>query len=267
MADALNRRIHDESIDAALPTVGAARGHRVAQGDVIISRRNDPTNPVHDATDFATTADPVRNGQRWQVFAVDPENQRIAARRLDDGARVAFTGDYLHQHITHGYAVTVHSAQGVTAEVTHAVLGEHTSRNLLYVALTRGRDSNGAYLYERRAGETEHEHAAQLEPGVHVARRGTSHQAAHLVRHIIGNRDDQARTAHDLAAHTHDRGQQLPERVARFAARRAQAVAQRHKAYRQRHEALVQESLAHDQWIERQREHSREQGQGYGLEL
>ncbi|KQH80821.1 AAA family ATPase [Mycobacterium gordonae] len=265
MADALNRRIHDDTIDSAAPTVGAARGHRIAEGDVIISRRNDPTNPVHDAADFAKTADPVRNGQRWRVFAVDPDNQRIAARRLDDGARVAFTGDYLQAHVTHGYAITVHSAQGVTAEVTHAVLGEHTSRNLLYVALTRGRDSNTAYLYERRAGETEHEHA-QEQAGVHVARRGTSREAAQLVRTIIANRDDQARTAHDIAAHTQDR-QQLPERMARFAQRRTQAVAARQKAYRHLCDETVQAALEQDQWIEQHREHSREQGQDYGLEL
>ena len=130
----------------------------------------------------------MRNGQRWCVLAVDPERDRVAARRLDDGARTVFDGDYLHRHVTHGYAVTVHSAQGVTADTTHAVLGENTSRNLLYVALTRGREHNHAYLYERQAGETDHEHADQ-QPGVHVARRGTNRQAAHLVRGIIANRD------------------------------------------------------------------------------
>jgi conjugative relaxase-like TrwC/TraI family protein len=268
MADALNRRIHDDTIDSVLPTVGAARGQRIAEGDVILSRRNDPTNPVHDAADFAKTADPVRNGQRWQVFAVDPDNQRIAARRLDDGARVAFTGDYLHQHITHGYAVTVHSAQGVTAEVTHAVLGEHTSRNLLYVALTRGRDCNTAYLYERRAGETEHEHAAELEPGVHVARRGTSAQAAQLVRHIIGNRDDQARTAHDIAAHTHDRTQ-LPQRVQHLLTGRANAVRSRQRAYRQGVDAILDERIERQRFIEEHlgQDRGHEQGIDYGIDL
>jgi hypothetical protein len=33
---------------------------------------------------------------------------------FDDGARTAFSRDYLREHITHGYVVTVHSAQGVT---------------------------------------------------------------------------------------------------------------------------------------------------------
>ncbi|ASQ85798.1 MobF family relaxase [Mycobacterium intracellulare] len=266
MADALNRRIHDESIDRALPTVGAARGHRIAQGDVILSRRNDPTNPVHDAADFAQTADPVRNGQRWRVFAVDPDNQRIAARRLDDGARVAFTGDYLREHVTHGYAITVHSAQGVTAERTHAVLGEHTSRNLLYVALTRGRESNGVYLYKRRAGETDHEHTAELEPGVHVARRGTGAQAAQLVRSIIGNRDDQARTAHDIAAHTQDRAQ-LPERVQHLLDRHTNAVQTRRRVYRQSIQATVDERIEQQRFINQNLSRDRDQSLDYGLEF
>jgi hypothetical protein len=266
MADALNRRIHDETIDAEAPTVTAARGQRIGVGDVIISRRNEPALEVYDATDIDTPADPVRNGQRWRVIAVDdnPERPRIAARRLDDGARAAFSGEYLREHITHGYAITVHSAQGVTADTTHAVLGDTTSRALLYVAMSRGRDTNHAYLYERLGGETEHEH--NQPDGVHVARRGTSRDAAILVRAIIANRDDQARTAHDIAAETEDR-HQLPDRVARFAARRAQAVAQRRAAYRHWCEEIQDAVLERHQWIEQHREQSRDNNIDYGLEL
>jgi len=67
----------------------------------------------NDATDINKPADPVRNGNRWRVHAVDTtaEHQRIAARRLSDGARTAFSGDYLRHRVTHGYAVTVHSAR------------------------------------------------------------------------------------------------------------------------------------------------------------
>lgn len=266
MADALNRRIHDESIDAQAPTVTAARGHRIAKGDVIISRRNDPAIPVVEATDITTpAADPVRNGQRWRVLAVDPEKHRIAARRLDDGARTVFSGDYLHQHVTHGYAVTVHSAQGVTAETTHAVLGETTTRSLLYVALTRGRHTNHAYLYERLAGETEHEHADQ-QPGVHVARRGTSAEAAQLVRGIIANRDERARTAHDIAAHTQDRAR-LPKRVQRLLDRRDRAVQQRWAAYRNWHGQRVEQALEHQHWLDQHRSRSQYQSLDSGLEL
>ena len=115
----------------------------------------------------------------------------------------------------------MHSAQGVTADSTHAVLGETTSRALPYVAMTRGRDTNTVYLYERIAGEADHDHA-QPTPGVHVARRGTSRDAAHLVRGIIASHDEQAHTAHDVAAAT-DRDH-LPDRVASLLDRRAQAV-------------------------------------------
>ena len=55
-------------------------------------------------------------------------------------------------------------------------------RRPLYVAMTRGRDTNSAYLYERRAGETEHEH--NQPDGLHILRRGTSRGAAQLVRVI-----------------------------------------------------------------------------------
>jgi hypothetical protein len=45
MCDAINRRLHQESIDADAPTVTAARRHRIAVGDLIVSRRNEPTVP------------------------------------------------------------------------------------------------------------------------------------------------------------------------------------------------------------------------------
>jgi hypothetical protein len=104
----------DERVAADGVTITAGREHRLAVGDVIITHRNDPDVVVLDATATETRRPgaPVRNGQRWRVVAVDPEHDRIAARRLDDRAIGAFSGDYLHEHITHGYAVTVHSTRG-----------------------------------------------------------------------------------------------------------------------------------------------------------
>jgi conjugative relaxase-like TrwC/TraI family protein len=149
MADALNRRIHDDTIPADAPTVTAARGHRIAKGDLILSRRNDPTIDVWHTKDESAAQDAVRNGDRWRVAAVDPATGRIAAERLADRGRAVLGADYVADHVTHGYASTVHTAQGVTADATHAVLGENTTRSMLYVAMTRARDANTAYLYER----------------------------------------------------------------------------------------------------------------------
>jgi len=50
MADALNRRIHDDAIPTGAPTVTAARGQRIARGDLILSRRNDPSIDVRQPT-------------------------------------------------------------------------------------------------------------------------------------------------------------------------------------------------------------------------
>jgi hypothetical protein len=160
----------------------------------------------------------------------------------------------------------VHSAQGATAERTYAVLGETTTRALLYVAMTRGRDTNQAYLYERRAGETEHEYAEA--PGVHAMRRGTSHDASQLVRAIIATRDERPRTAHDIAAHTEDRDQ-LPDRVASLLHRHARAVQVRRASYAQWQDATLDQLLERQRWIDQHlsRDHSREQGMDYSIDL
>jgi hypothetical protein len=128
MADALNERIHHERRDAHAPTVTAARGHRIGVGDLILTRRNDPTIDLRSPNGIAGHLDSVRNGNRWRVTVIDPAAVRVAAQRLDDGARTVFENEYLREHVSLGYAVTVHSAQGVTADTTHAVLGENTAR-------------------------------------------------------------------------------------------------------------------------------------------
>ena len=131
--------------------------------------------------------------------------------------------------------------------------------------MTRGRDTNTAYLYERIAGEGDHEHA-QPTPGVHVARRGSGRDAAHLVRAIIANHDEQARTAHHIAAETPDRDQ-LPDRVHR-PARPPRSCRPCPAACLP---ALVDETQEHaaerQRWIEQHISRSQDQGLDYGIDL
>ena len=191
MADAINMRIHSERINDDAPTVAAARGHRLAPGDVVITRQN--TIDIPTRTEHGTDADPIRNGQRWQVLAVDTDHDRIAVRRLDDDAIAALSGDYLRKEVHLGYTVTVYAAQGVTADTCHALLStDAATRSIAYVALTRGRAVNTVRLYDTRAGEADHEHAETI-PGVHTARRGTPAEAAAALRSVLG-RDDRAAT-------------------------------------------------------------------------
>jgi hypothetical protein len=249
MTDALNQRIHRDNIEAGSPTVTGARGHRIAVGDLIISRHNDATIALRNATDQAAEPNPVRNGNRWRVAAIDATTNRLAAERLDDRARVVFEGDYVRQHITHGYAVTVHGAQGVTADTTHAVLGENTTRPMLYVAITRGRETNNAYLYQRA---TEQEYDLDPLPGAHLMDRGTAQHAGRLARAIIAYHD-QPITAHQVAAQTPSAA--LPQRVRRIHDRRASTLQRRRATYQSWHADT--HSFAQAMTTERERHNSR----------
>ena len=135
MADALNRRLHD-TLTTDGPTVSVTRDQPVSIGDIVMSRRNDSTVDVRPGENHASDGvDQVRNGNRWRVAAIDPGTNRIAAERLSDGARAVFDSDYVKAQITLGYAATVHSAQGITADSCYAIIGEGASRAMLYVAM------------------------------------------------------------------------------------------------------------------------------------
>ena len=276
LCDALNRRVHDRTVAQRTAagrdttTVTGDRGHHITTGDVVITRRNDPTLTVYEADDRTQhlTDAPVRNGQRWRVMKVDnsAEHPRIAARRLSDGAWAVFNGEYLREQVQLGHAVTVHAAQGVTADTTHTVLAETASRNLAYVALTRGRAANHAYLYQRDQAEGDHTHSRDLDAadGVHLARRGTPTQAACALRQVIG-RDTPARTAHQIAADTPT--QHLPELVASLVTEHQHAVTRRRSTYQKTQRAHQDRALDRHLGLDRSHHREQEHDSGYDLSL
>lgn len=50
------------------------------------------------------------------------------------------------EHVDLGYAVTAHRAQGLTTDTAHVLVEPTTTRENLYVAMTRGREPNQAYV-------------------------------------------------------------------------------------------------------------------------
>jgi conjugative relaxase-like TrwC/TraI family protein len=229
IADALNRRLHD-TLTRPGPTVTAARDQNIRVGDIIMSRSNDVTIDVRPGPGHRNDpVDQVRNGNRWRVAAIDPDTNRLAAERLTDKARAIFEKDYLTEHVTLGYAATVHSAQGVTADSCYAILGEGASRAMAYVAMTRGRHNNEAFLYQKFGNEADHEHAKPVAaPAIHQLRRGNTHSAAYYFRQILGN-DDRPRTMHAEAERT-ERAL-LPEVVAEVIQRHEQRRRARRTAW------------------------------------
>lgn len=78
----------------------------------------------------------VKNGTLGTIEQASP--QRMAVR-TDDGRSVAFdTKDYAH--IDHGYAATIHKAQGMTVDRTHVLATPGMDSHGAYVALSRHRD-------------------------------------------------------------------------------------------------------------------------------
>jgi hypothetical protein len=227
MADALNRRLHD-TLTAGGPTAQAARGQGIGVGDLIISRHNNARIPLDAAPGLDREPDQVRNANRWRVAGIDQATGRVVAERLTDNARVVFGNDYLRKHVHLGYAVTVHSAQGVTADTAHAVIAESGSRATAYVAMSRGRDTNHTYIYTHFSGEADHEHTTPV-VDAHVLRRGTSYSAARYLRTILAN-DERPRTVHAEAERT-DR-ELLPEIVDRLLARHGARHAARRQTWR-----------------------------------
>lgn len=262
MVDALNQRIHRDRVHTDTATMTVARGQQVTVGDVIISRRNDPTIAFHHSTPNAESLPSVRNGNRWRIAGIDTKRNLLGAERLDDGARVLFDQDYFREHVSLGYAVTVHSAQGVTADASIAVLREGTSRSLLYVAMTRGRHANSAHIYER---STEASEFGREEPAeTHSAQRGDSREAATLIHSILAN-DEPATTALDYAAQSADGT--LPQRVRDLLSMRAAATQRRRDNYRAWKCETQERCPSRDEAQARHIDKSQHRSADYGLEL
>jgi hypothetical protein len=78
----------------------------------------------------------VKNGTLGAIEQVSPQSMTV---RTDDGRSVAFDlKDY--NHIDHGYAATIHKAQGLTVDRTHLLATPGMDAHSSYVALSRHRD-------------------------------------------------------------------------------------------------------------------------------
>lgn len=130
--------ILDGRVDA-LHEVALHDGTAASVGDTVITRRND--RRLHTARTW------VRNGDRWTVLAVGQKGS-IEVRRQGRpwGSTAVLPADYVQQHVELGYAVTSYRAQGITTDTAHVVVASGTSRENFYVAMTRGREANTAYV-------------------------------------------------------------------------------------------------------------------------
>jgi conjugative relaxase-like TrwC/TraI family protein len=112
-------------------------GNQASAGDTIITRRNDRRLGV-SGTDW------VKNGDRWTVTGV--RDGTLSVRHATSGLSMVLPAGYVAAHVDLGYACTVHTAQGITADAMHGIVTGEESRQLLYTMLTRGRAENHAHV-------------------------------------------------------------------------------------------------------------------------
>jgi hypothetical protein len=98
-------------------------GRAFASGDRIMFLRNERGLEVKNGT----------------LGTVEQVNQQGMTVRTDDGRSVAFDmKDYAH--VDHGYAATIHKAQGMTVDRAHMLATPEIDRHGSYVGMTRHRD-------------------------------------------------------------------------------------------------------------------------------
>ena len=139
----LNTRARADRIAGGDPAgsieVNLADSTRASMGDLVITRCNDRRLS-------STRGGWVRNGDRWRVTSVGRDGS-MTVQRLDAvSGGVTLPAAYVAEHVELGYAVTAHRAQGLTVDASHVVVSCATTRENLYVSMTRGREANIAYV-------------------------------------------------------------------------------------------------------------------------
>ncbi len=106
-------------------------------GDVVVTRRNDRR--------LSTGPGWVRNGDRWTITTAH-EDGSLTLRRHTSNGTITLPAAYVAEHLELGYATTIHRAQGATVDTAHTITTPGMTRQSLYVAMTRGRHTNRAYV-------------------------------------------------------------------------------------------------------------------------
>jgi len=115
--------------------VGPYTDRTFTAGDLVIARRNDYRHGLI-------------NGQRGTVSAIDPDRSTLTVRIA--GRDLNLEAGYLRDGgLDHGYALTVHQAQGLTCQQAMLLGSDALYREAGYVGLSRGRQRNDLHLVDR----------------------------------------------------------------------------------------------------------------------
>ncbi|MGQ7788900.1 MobF family relaxase [Nesterenkonia sp. K-15-9-6] len=140
--DDLDRRAQADLVAAGevdvKRTVNLKNEQFAGTGDVILARRNN--RRLRDSTGAFIT-----NGTRLTITKIRRNGTAQAINEATEGT-ITLDADYLAKSVELGYATTAHRSQGVTVDTAHSVISQTLPRELFYVAMTRGKHANHAYV-------------------------------------------------------------------------------------------------------------------------
>ncbi|MGN5734700.1 MobF family relaxase [Arthrobacter psychrochitiniphilus] len=190
----LNERAHAELVDKG--TVDAARTVQLSdelyagRGDTVIARKND-RRLTDDSGDF------IHNGTLIKITATPERDGSVIGRRLDTGRAIRLSSEYLTESTELGYATTAHRSQGITVGSSHTLLTQGClTRELFYVGMTRGRDSNTAYVCESSPASDDELHEEPESTWLEIIGEVLAAQGAERAAHEV--RDEEQENAHSL---------------------------------------------------------------------
>ncbi|MFJ5951418.1 MobF family relaxase [Streptomyces noursei] len=140
---ALNLRAQAWHIEAGTVDTSQAAtlrgGQRAHIGDTIVTRLNNRRMTVRGGRDF------VKNGDTWRVQKILADGD-VVVRHTQHRGRIRLPANYAAAQCELGYASTIHRAQGMTVDTSHALASARSNREGVYVQLTRGARTNRLYV-------------------------------------------------------------------------------------------------------------------------
>jgi conjugative relaxase-like TrwC/TraI family protein len=208
----LNRRARADRVlcgDVSEAGLDVAGGGVAGVGDRVVTRENNRL--------LSTGKRWVKNGDAWIVTATARDGS-MTVKREKGGGEVVLPADYVTSHVELGYASTAHRAQGRTVDTAHAMVTATTAREVLYVAATRGRESNRLYVDTFYDPDHDTSHGPVKEQPFQEVLRG-----------VLGNTGSDT-AAHTVIEHAMDAAESIPTLAAEYLTIARQAQAERWEA-------------------------------------
>lgn len=136
-------------------TAPLREGAGAGVGDEIRTRHNDRR--------LRTTGGSwVANGDTWEVARVRDDGG-VMARSMSGRGVAHLPGDYLAEHAELAYAGTTETTQGATVDRSRGLITERSDRPDVYIPMTRGRETNVAYVVTDTDPRSEFAQPTQLD--------------------------------------------------------------------------------------------------------